>query len=73
MVWVYVKNVAYDYFKHINHTHSGQPIVNMWNGMHFPTDKGREVVELFVKKAHFTNVLIRRLQKPAALLVPDKV
>lgn len=32
--------------------------------MHFPSDKGREVVEIFITKAHFTNILTWRGDKP---------
>lgn len=64
MVWSYIKNVSFEYFKDIKHTHNEQPIVNMWNGMHFPWDKGREVVEIYVKKAHFTNVICWRGDRP---------
>ena len=32
--------------QHTNHGHNDQPIVNMWNGMHYPFDIGRKVVKI---------------------------
>lgn len=59
-----MKNVSYDRFLEIRHAHNGQCIVNMWNGMHFPYDAGRKVVEIYVRSAHFTNVLQWRKDGP---------
>lgn len=64
MTWTHIKNVPFEYFKDIVHTKSGQPIVNMWNGMHFPTDKGREVIQRYIQKPHFTNCLSWRGDRP---------
>ena len=35
----------------------------MWNGMHFPCEVAREVVELIVRRPHFTNVMCWRLDR----------
>lgn len=58
-----MKNVANDHFEHIHHENPNQPITNMWNGMHFGMEKGREVVKIFHEKPHFTNVLCRDKRK----------
>ena len=55
-----MKNVSYENFSDIGHEHNHQPIVNMWNGMHFPLDNGLEVVQRYVLAHHFTNILCYR-------------
>lgn len=64
MIWKFVKNVPYTEFQHIKHGHNDQPIVNMWNGMHFPFDVGRKVVKIYVKYPHLTNVVAWDKSKP---------
>lgn len=34
-----------------------QNVTNMWNGMHYESDIGRKVIELYVSATHFSNVL----------------
>ena len=52
-----MKNVPYTRFTHIKHDYNGQPITNMWNGMHFPYEDGVKVMECFLEAPHYTNVL----------------
>lgn len=59
-----MKNISNDHFDHIHHENPNQPITNMWNGMSFEVEKGRQVVKIFHEKAHFTNVLCRDKRKP---------
>ena len=59
-----MKNVPYEYFSDIHHViNDEQPIVNMWNGMHFPAEKGAEVVGRYIEQTHFTNALVWRKDK----------
>ena len=57
ITWIFIKNISYYWFRDIKNPHNDQDVVNMWNGMHFPSDIAREVVELIIKRPHFTNVL----------------
>ncbi|KAI6888326.1 hypothetical protein KC360_g1004 [Hortaea werneckii] len=60
VTWIYVKNVPYAKFHSLAQIAQGrgqQSVTNMWNGMHFESDIGRKVVELYVTAAHFTNIL----------------
>lgn len=60
ITWIFVKNVSYYWFRDIQNPHSNQDIVNMWNGMHYPSKVAREVVERIIHRPHFTNVLAWR-------------
>ena len=60
IAWEFVKDVPYTNFEHIEHAHSGQALVNMWHGMHFPYDTGRKVVETYAESPHITNVIAWR-------------
>ena len=64
ITWFYIKNVSYNWFRHIKNPYNDQDIVNMWNGMHFPSEVAREVVELIIRLPHFTNVMCWRLDRP---------
>ncbi|KAI7277650.1 hypothetical protein KC345_g6495 [Hortaea werneckii] len=58
--WIYVKNVPYAKFKSLAHITQGrgqQSVTNMWNGMHFESDIGRKVIEIYVTATHFSNIL----------------
>ncbi|OTA32965.1 hypothetical protein BTJ68_07208 [Hortaea werneckii EXF-2000] len=58
--WIYVKNVPYAKFKSLAHNTQGrgqQSVTNMWNGMHFESDIGRKVIEIYVTATHFSNIL----------------
>lgn len=48
MKWIYAKDVAYQHFAHIKQLHNGHPVGNMWNGMNFPSETGRQVIEQYV-------------------------
>lgn len=60
VTWIYCKNVSYNWFRDIKNNHSSGEIVNMWNGMHFPSEVARQVVELIISRPHFTNVICWR-------------
>jgi len=49
--------VPYSQFLSVKQERNGQPVINMWNGMHLDSDAGRKVIEVFVTSPHFTNVL----------------
>ncbi|KAI7244036.1 hypothetical protein KC365_g1773 [Hortaea werneckii] len=60
VTWIYVKNVPYAKFHSLAQIAQGrgqQSVTNMWNGMHFESDIGRKVIELYVTAAHFSNIL----------------
>ena len=60
ITWIFIKNISYYWFKDIKNPHNDQDVVNMWNGMHFPSDVARKVVDIIIKRPHFTNVLAWR-------------
>ncbi|KAI7340363.1 hypothetical protein KC315_g743 [Hortaea werneckii] len=60
LTWLYVKNVPYAKFQSLAQITQGrgqQNVTNMWNGMHYESDIGRKVIELYVSATHFSNVL----------------
>ncbi|KAI7368333.1 hypothetical protein KC354_g2755 [Hortaea werneckii] len=60
LTWLYVKNVPYAKFQslaQITQVRGQQNVTNMWNGMHYESDIGRKVIELYVSATHFSNVL----------------
>ena len=59
-----MKNVSYEKFRAIKNEQNGQPIVNMWNGMHFPYKEGREVMKIYAEAPNFTNVIAYRTDLP---------
>ena len=60
ITWIYVKNVPYAKFQSLAQITQGrgqQNVTNMWNGMHYESDIGRKVIELYVSATHFSNIL----------------
>lgn len=57
LTWVFVKDVAYHQFFRIRQPHNHHSVGNMWNGMNFPSDVGRQVVEEFVKCPATSSIL----------------
>ncbi|GAB1738850.1 hypothetical protein NU219Hw_g3634t2 [Hortaea werneckii] len=58
--WKYVKNVPYAKFQSLAQIAQGrgqQSVTNMWNGMHYESDIGRKVIEIYVTATHFSNIL----------------
>ncbi|KAF2770536.1 hypothetical protein EJ03DRAFT_350372 [Teratosphaeria nubilosa] len=53
----YLKNVPFSLFSEIKQDRNGHSVLNMWDGMRFDSEAGREVVETYVKLPHFTNIL----------------
>ncbi|KAH9810920.1 hypothetical protein Tdes44962_MAKER05947 [Teratosphaeria destructans] len=53
----YLKNVPFSLFSDIKQDRNGHCVLNMWDGMRFDSEAGREVVEAYVKLPHFTNIL----------------
>lgn len=54
---MFVKDVAYHQFYRIRQPHNHHSVGNMWNGMNFPSDVGRQVVEEFVKCPATSSIL----------------
>lgn len=57
MTWIYAKDVHYTHFGHIRQAHNGHPVGNMWNGMNFPSETGREVIERYVTTSSTSSAL----------------
>ena len=57
ITWIYMKNISFDFFRDIKNPKSDQDVTNMWNGMHFPSNVARDVVERIIAHPHFTNIL----------------
>ncbi|KAK4545924.1 hypothetical protein LTR36_002488 [Oleoguttula mirabilis] len=57
LTWLFIKNVGYDKFQGVSQERKDQPIINMWNGMHFDTEVGRRVLQIYVTQPHCDNIL----------------
>lgn len=56
-IWIFVKDVSYHQFIHLKQPNNGNPVGNMWNGMNFPSETGREVLEIYVKSPATSSIL----------------
>ncbi|PPJ50351.1 hypothetical protein CBER1_05901 [Cercospora berteroae] len=57
VTWIYAKDLPYHRFNHIRQPGTENPVGNMWNGMLFPLETGRRVVEHYVKLPATASVL----------------
>ncbi|KAK4502789.1 hypothetical protein PRZ48_006215 [Zasmidium cellare] len=57
VVWVFAKDVSYHQFLHIRQPQSSNPVGNMWNGMNFPSDTGRQVMHTYVQAPATSSIL----------------
>lgn len=57
IVWVFVKDVNYHQFIHIKQPNNDNPVGNMWNGMNFSSETGREVMEIYVQTPPTSSIL----------------
>lgn len=57
VTWIYAKDVGYSHLDDIRQVHNGHPVGNMWNGMNFPTDTGRQVIQRYVETASSSSIL----------------
>ncbi|CAK4034049.1 YTH domain-containing family 3 [Lecanosticta acicola] len=57
VTWVFIKDVAYHQFSGIRQPHNHHSVGNMWNGMNFPSDIGRQVIETFVRSPATSSIL----------------
>jgi hypothetical protein len=57
ITWVFVKDINFHQFLHIQLAKSGNTVANMWNGMNFAGDVGRSVIETYVKTPATSSIL----------------
>lgn len=57
MTWIYVKDVWYNSFDRIRQPSNDHPVSNMWNGMMFTEETGRDVVRGFVQTPATASIL----------------
>lgn len=57
VTWIYVKDVWYNTFDRIRQPSNDHPVSNMWNGMRFPDETGRDVVRGFVQTPATASIL----------------
>ena len=57
VTWIYAKDVAYQQFAHIKQPETSNHVGNMWNGITFAMDVGREVIKTYVQIPAMTTIL----------------
>ncbi|GAB7340360.1 hypothetical protein MBLNU457_6805t1 [Dothideomycetes sp. NU457] len=62
--WIYCKLVAFDTVRLVDRRHEGESVTQMWNGMHYKDEVGRDVIKAYVEAPHVENLLLGKF-KPA--------